>query len=300
MKDDYGEGKLWGRGGGTRGAKKYQGGDLVIKSVIALTIIILYEYTIVVGQSNKELTYIGRFMVGNNATIVPEGIDKSIIGLPDNTTIYYAVVLKEPYSPEIEQDLKSFSTGIIKPNPYYSYYVSSSIESTKKIANITSVRWVGQISYELKLEKDLFQKITNNPNTVYLVNVVVLEKPRASEDAILKEKGVVVAYEEIPKFYRMRVQGENIFDIAKLGVVENIELVRETITTDGQISSNGISPNQSQKPSGDSQKFYYGLSDQNEKSSKSTKTDTLLFAFFGIVAFGVLLVLLRLKWRKNK
>jgi hypothetical protein len=238
------------------------------------------------GQSNesietKEPINVGIFVIGSNAEIkIPEGVDKSILALPDNSTGYFVVVLRGPYSPWIEQNMKSLGARIISPEAYYGYYIFSSVASVKQIANITYVYGVGQIPFDKKLDEKFLQNIADNPNNTYLVGVRVVEKPNASDDAYIRQRGIVLEYYEVDKSYEMQIKGKDILDIAKLGVARGIALVGKAIPNDEKSPSNSITPNMSQK-------------------TNPWKTDNFpLFVISVIVALSViLLIFLKLKRR---
>lgn len=149
-----------------------------------------------------------------------EGVDESIAKLPDNQTIYYALVLRRPVNFSIVlNDFNAIGVRFIKSFGVRGYYVHSTVESAKKAAQLWYVRSVFVVPAEVKMYAEEVDIINRNLSQIYKTTTVVL-----LEESSEKYEKLFLTIGNISKYYHTSNYHDLIMDINGSGILELLEI----------------------------------------------------------------------------
>jgi len=175
--------------------------------------------------------------IASGVVNLTEGVNESIAKLPDNQTIYYALVLRRPVNFGIVlNDFNAIGVRFIKPFGVRGYYVHSTVESAKKAAQLWYVRSVFVVPAEVKMSNRSLEEITNNTNSRFKIFVSLIEDPPDSYKKIIEPEGEIIEYAPFSYFYFMNTTRSSVLELMKIDLVEDISLYTMPIAEPPKIS----------------------------------------------------------------
>lgn len=157
-----------------------------------------------------------------------EGVDDSIAKLPDNQTIYYALVLRRPVNfSTVLKDFDSAGVRFIKPFGVRGYYVYSTAESAKKATQLWYVRSVFVVPAEVKMYKEELDIMNRNLSQIYkTTTVLLLEESSEKYEKLFLAIGNISKYYHAPNYHDliMDINGSGILELLEIDLVERVGL----------------------------------------------------------------------------